>query len=178
MTYNNVNNLSVLVTPSQVVTYAFTNTRFDQTLISDSMIKLAEIQHLEKPLSRQFYEELVTQHHNGTLTTDNNTLLNDYLYRTLSWFVKFEVMNETMYNVTSTGVVMNIDDFSQGVTQKQFDLMKQDVYRKGQAFLQDTLDFVSNSANINNYQTYRDNRSDSSTHNDGTANKHNGIIFY
>jgi hypothetical protein len=75
--------------------------------------------------------------------------------------------------------MQNIDDFSQAVSPKQFDLIKQDVYRKASLFLQDMLDFISNKQNINNYPTYKNSvDKDYDTMGDVTANKQGGIIFY
>jgi len=173
----NINNLARLVTANEVRGNAFSQGQFDQQLITSSLVKIAEISHLEKAISREFYEELVTQHDtSGTLSANNQDLMDDYLVLCLSWFVKFEVLNESMYKITSSGVVMNIDDFSTAVSPRQFDLMKQDVLRKANLFLQDMLDFMND--NLSLFPTYKKYAGNSSTHNDGTTNKNSGIIFY
>lgn len=177
MIYNNVNNLNRLVTQNEVLA-TLSNVNIDPNLVTTDVIKIAEITHIEKVIGREYYEELVTQHHNGTLTTANQTLMDDYLVRCLSWFVRFEILNDLQYQTTASGVMQNIDDFSQAVSPKQFDLIKQDVYRKASLFLQDLLDFISNKNNINNYQTYKVSKSKDYDTNDLTANKKNGIIFY
>lgn len=178
MAYNNINNLTTLVTQSEVITQCITNVNFDKYLISHDIIKLAEITHIEKPLGRPFYEELVTQHAGASLTAANTTLFDDYLKRCLCWFVKFEVMNDVQYNTTSSGIVTNIDDFSQTVSNEQFNLMKQDVFRKANLFLQDMLDFLTDENNLANYPTFRDNKHDTDVLGDTSANKAHGIIFY
>jgi hypothetical protein len=177
MPYTNVNNLAPLVTPAEVITESITNLNFDTTLISENIVKLAEISHIEKPLSREFYEELVTQHAGGTLTVANTTLFDDYLKRTLCWFVKFELMNDIQHNTTSSGIVTNIDDFSESVTPQQYDLMKKDVYRKANIFLQDMLDYLNDSVVITSYPLYQKYGEGSIINNDST-NKKAGIIFY
>ena len=177
MAYNNVNDLDTLVSVAEVKN-TIASVNFDGSLITNDIIKIAEITHIEKSISREFYEELVTQHHNGVLTNPNDTLMDDFLIRCLSWFVKFEVLNDVMYNTTSSGVMVNIDDFSQQVSQKQFDLIKQDVYRKANLFLQDMLDYLNDENNIANYPTYKTNRMEQSTLNNDTTNKAHGIIFH
>jgi hypothetical protein len=177
--YNNVNNLQTLVTPLQVMSNSITNLNFDTTLISMNMIKLAEINHLEKPLSRLYYEELVTENDAGTLSVANQTLMNDYLIRTLSWFVKFEIMNDLQYNTSNSGITTNIDDFSTAVSQKQYDLIKQDTYRKATVYLNDMIDFLHGDAQISAYPTFRKNAPNEDGKTDsGSANKNHGIIFY
>ena len=178
MIYNNVNNLNRLVTQTEVLA-TLSNVNIDANLITTDVIKIAEITHIEKVIGREFYEELVTQHHNAGLSTANQTLMDDYLVRTLSWFVRFEILNDLQYQTTASGVMQNIDDFSTAVSPKQFDLIKQDVYRKATLFLQDMLDFISNKNNINNYLTYKNSqRKDEDAYGDATANKQGGIIFY
>ena len=69
--------------------------------ISQQVIKIAEITHIEPNISREFYEELVTQHHGGALTVPNQLLMDDYLVNCLSWYVKLEVMNDLAHQATS-----------------------------------------------------------------------------
>lgn len=178
MAYNNINNLAPLVTNTEVIVQCITNVNFDKYLISNDIIKLAEITHIEKPLSRPFYEEMVTQHAGGTLTAANTTLFDDYLKRTLCWFVKFELMNDIQFNTTSSGVTTMIDDFSNPVSPEQFNLMKQDVFRKANLFLQDMLDFLTDENNLANYPTFKNNNHDTDVLGDSSANKAHGIIFY
>jgi hypothetical protein len=178
MLYNNVNNLIRLVSQAEVIS-TLSSVNIDADLITTDVIKIAEITHIEKVIGRAFYEELVIQHAAATLTTANQTLMDDYLVRTLSWFVRFEILNDLQYQTTASGVMQNIDDFSQAVSPKQFDLIKQDVYRKASLFLQDMLDFISNKQNINNYPTYKNSvDKDYDAMGDVTANKQGGIIFY
>ena len=178
MAYTNVNNLGTLITPAEVIATAMTNQTFDTALITSSIIKIAEITHIEKPLSREFYEELVTQHDGGALTVANQTLMDDYLHRCLAWFVKLEAMNEIHNNVTSSGVMTNIDDYSVKVSPAEFNMMKQDVDRKANIFLQDMLDYLNDTVNIQSYATYEANAGNSSIIGDDTTNKKGGIIFY
>lgn len=179
MAYTNINDLDRLITAQEVIDQCITNGNFEPYLINADIVKLAEITHIEKPLSREFYEELVTQHDSsGTLTAANQTLMDDYLHRTLAWFVKFEVMNDVQHNTTSSGIVTNIDDFSREVSPAQYNLMKQDVLRKANLFLQDMLDFLNDSVIVNNYPTYKKYAIGSSILGDNSANKSAGIIFY
>jgi|TARA_B110000259_G_scaffold181473_1_gene223606 hypothetical protein len=178
MPYNNVNNLNTLVSKAQII--ATLNTaNFDGGLITTDIIKIAEITHIEKTIGRAYYEELVIQNSASSLTAANTTLMNDYLIRTLCWFVKFEMLNDIQYQTTGTGVMQNIDDFSTAVSPKQFDLIKQDCFRKATLFLQDMLDFMTDDNNLSDYPTYKNSvDKDEDAMGDVTANKMGGIIFY
>ena len=178
MAYTNVNDKAPLLTSSEVVTYAFnTSANFDTSMITNHILKMTEIAHIEKILGREFYEELVTQHAGGSLTTANASLLDDFLYRALAWFTKYELMSDIQNNTTSSGIVTNIDEFSDAVSEDAFNRMKNETYRRANIFLDDMIEFLNDSNNSSSYplwQKYgtRDNSME------GESTKRGGLIFY
>ena len=131
----NVNQYNPLVTAAEVISNSFTNANTDPALISNNSILLTELAHIKPVLGKKFYEEIKTQHHNGTLSTANQTLMDDFLTRTLCWFVRFEVINEVQSNSSSMGIVNNIDEFSSIVDPADLNAYKQDTYRKASVYL-------------------------------------------
>ena len=93
---------------------------------------LAELAHIKHAIGKEFYEELKTQHHAGTLTTANQTLMDDFMTRCLCWFVRFEVITEVQSNSSSMGIVHNIDEFSTIIDPAELNAYKQDTYRKAE----------------------------------------------
>ena len=173
----NVRNLNNFVTASEVVQNSFTNQATDTALISDSILDIAELAHIKPELGLDFYEELKTQNHNSSLTTDNQTLVTDFLKPALCWFVRFEVMNEIQYNTTSAGLVTNISEFSNPVNVEQFNQMKQDTYRKAKVMLDDMIAYIQHEDQSGKYPLFGHD-GDSSMPDVDRASKLNGIIFY
>tara|TARA_R100000030_G_scaffold100586_1_gene93967 strand:+ start:1242 stop:1769 length:528 start_codon:yes stop_codon:yes gene_type:complete len=173
----NVRNLNNFVTASEVVQNSFTNQATDTALISDSILDIAELAHIKPELGLDFYEELKTQNHNSSLTTDNQTLVTDFLKPALCWFVRFEVMNEIQYNTTSAGLVTNISEFSNPVNVEQFNQMKQDTYRKAKVMLDDMVAYIQHEDQSGKYPLFGHD-GDSSMPDVDHATKLNGIIFY
>jgi len=169
----NVNKFIPLVTAGEVISNSFTNANTDTALISDASILLAELAHIKSALGTKFYEELKTEHNNGTLSAANQILIDDFLTRCLSWFVRFEVINEIQSNSGSAGVVHNIDEFATIIDPSELNAYKQDTYRKGEIFLKDMIDFIEGDDQSGDYPTYESNR----PCNDGTWKNH-GIIMY
>jgi hypothetical protein len=169
----NVNKYIPLVTAGEVISNSFTNANTDQALVSDASILLAELAHIKSALGIKFYEELKTQHNDGTLTTENQTLVDDFLTRCLSWFVRFEVISEIQNNSSSSGIVNNIDEFSALIDPSELNAYKQETYRKGEIFLKDMIDFIEGDDQNGDYPTYKSNTPCSS----GTWKNH-GIIMY
>ena len=154
----NVNKYIPLVTAAEVISNSFTNANTDPALISDNTILLSELAHIKSALGQKFYEEIKTQHNDGTLTTNNQTLVDDFLTRCLSWFVRFEVINEVQSNSTSAGIVHNIDEFATIIDPSELNAYKQDTYRKSEIYLKDMLDYMNDDDQNGHYPTYESNK--------------------
>ena len=140
---------------------------------------LSELAHLKTAIGKKFYEELKTQNNVGDyptvggLTQANQTLMDDFLIRTLCWFARFEVINEVQSNSSSMGIVHNLDEFSTVIDPSELNAYKQDTYRKAEIYLQDMLSFLNDSDNSADYPTYTANAPcNVSTY------KNHGIIMY
>ena len=169
----NVNQYIPLVSSGEVISNSFTNANTDPALISNNTILLTELAHIKPAIGKKFYEELKTQHNNGTLTTANQTLMDDFMTRTLCWYVRFEVINEVQSNSSSMGIVHNVDEFATIVDPSELNAYKQDTYRKAEIYLKDMIDYMEDSDQNGLYPTYE---SDRSTR--GYADKNDGIIMY
>ena len=175
----NVNQYKTLATSEEVISNSFTNANTDPALISTNTILLSELAHLKTAIGKKFYEELKTQNNVGDypaaggLTQANQTLMDDFLIRTLCWFARFEVINEVQMNSTSMGIVNNIDEFSTIIDPSELNVYKQDTYRKAEIYLQDMLGFLNDSDNSADYPTYTAN----APCNESTYKNH-GIIMY
>ena len=169
----NVNQYKTLVTAGQVISNSFTNFNTDPALISSNTILLAELAHIKSALGKKFYEELKLQNNTDDLTVDNQALVDDFLVRCLSWFTRFEVINEVQSNSSSMGIVHNIDEFATIVDPSELNAYKQDTYRKSEIYLQDMLEFLNDSDSAVSYPTYVNNKPSR-----GFAYKNHGIIMY
>ena len=169
----NVNQYIPLVTAAEVISNSFTNANTDTALISNNTILLSELAHLKSALGQKFYEEIKTQHNDGTLTTANQTLMDDFLTRCLCWFVRFEVINEVQSNSSSAGIVHNIDEFATIIDPAELNVYKQDTYRKAEIYLKDMIDYMTDSDQSGLYPTFDTNKPCSDN-----VYKNHGIIMY
>mgnify|MGYP003634868345 FL=1 len=169
----NVNQYKTLVTAGQVISNSFTNFNTDPALISSNTILLTELAHIKPAIGKKFYEELKLQNNTDVLTVANQALMDDFLVRCLSWFTRFEVINEVQSNSSSMGIVHNIDEFATIVDPSELNAYKQDTYRKSEIYLQDMLEFLNDSDNSALYPTYNNNKPSR-----GYAYKNHGIIMY
>lgn len=170
----NTKQYNTLVTAGEVIEKTFTNKNTDPVLISENTIVLAELAHIRPLLGEKFYAELKEQHHNGTLTVKNQEFMQYYLEDTLCWFVRFEVVNDIMSNITSSGIVHNIDEFSRIINQETYNAFKQDTYRKAEIFAEDMIDYLESDDEKGNYPTFETNKPKSLN----DTYKNHGMIFY
>jgi hypothetical protein len=170
----NTKQYATLVTAGEVIDKTFTNKNTDPVLVSENTIVLSELAHIRPLLGEKFYAELKLQHDTGTLSVDNQAFMTYYLEDTLSWFVRFEVVNDIMSNISSSGIVNNIDEFSRIISQDTYNTFKQDTYRKADIFANDMMDFLNGTDQVGLYPTFANNkpRSMSDTY------KNHGMIFY
>mgnify|MGYP003642673121 FL=1 len=170
----NTKQYATLVTAGEVIDKTFTNKNTDPVLVSENTIVLSELAHIRPLLGEKFYAELKLQHDTGTLSVDNQAFMTYYLEDTLSWFVRFEVVNDIMSNISSSGVVNNIDEFSRIISQDTYNTFKQDTYRKADIFANDMMDFLNGTDQTGLYPTFASNRPKSMS----DTYKNHGMIFY
>ena len=163
-----------LVSAGDVIDKTFTNKNTDPVLVSENTIVLSELAHIRPLLGEKFYAELKLQHDTGTLSADNQVFMTYYLEDTLSWFVRFEVVNDIMSNISSSGVVNNIDEFSRIINQDTYNTFKQDTYRKADIFAADMMAFLNGTDQAGLYPTFTSNRPRSMS----DTYKNHGMIFY
>jgi len=170
----NTKQYTTLVSAGEVIEKTFTNKNTDPVLVSENTIVLSELAHIRPLLGEKFYAELKLQHDTGTLTADNQAFMTYYLEDTLSWFVRFEVVNDIMSNISSSGVVNNIDEFSRIISQDTYNTFKQDTYRKADIFANDMMAFLNGTDQTGLYPTFASNRPKSMS----DTYKNHGMIFY
>ena len=170
----NTKQYKTLVSAGEVIEKTFTNKNTDPVLVSENTIVLSELAHIRPLLGEKFYAELKLQHDTGTLTADNQAFMTYYLEDTLSWFVRFEVVNDIMSNISSSGVVNNIDEFSRIISQDTYNTFKQDTYRKADIFANDMMAFLNGTDQTGLYPTFASNKPKSMS----DTYKNHGMIFY
>jgi len=170
----NTRQYKTLVTAGEVINNTFTNKNTDPVLVSENTIVLSELAHIRPLLGDKFYAELKLENNTDALSANNQILMNYYLQVAESWFVRFEVINDIMSNITSSGVVHNLDEFSNVIMPSDYNTFKQDTYRKAEIFANDMMGFLNGADQKGLYPTFEANRPKSMSN----TYKNHGMIFY
>jgi hypothetical protein len=148
-----------LASAEEVIAQSFTNSNTDPYLISNDTIVMAELAHIKPLLGVKFYGELKEQHNDGTLTTNNQNLMDYYLVPALCWMSRFEVILEIQNNSSSAGIVTNLDEFASAVSNDELNVYRQSTYRKGKLFLTDMMDYITGEDQKGYFPTFDSNKS-------------------
>ena len=157
-----------LITKSEVVARAMTNSNFDTHLIKSTFIEIAELNHVKPFLGTKLY--------NSCIGGSYVTLVNNYIKDYLAFCVKFEVLPDITYNTTSQGVVDNMADFSSSVSEKKLNYLRQETYKKAETFKKKMHLYLD--ANSALYPDWRGCGCCTSCSTGGTVSKRHGIITY
>lgn len=166
-----------LITASEVVSKAMTNVNMDTSIIDDNIVLIAELTHLKPHLGDYFWGELRKKHHSSTLNSVETTLLNNYILPCLSFYVKYELLNDMQYNTTSSGVVTNDDDWSDPVDSSELATLKDDTFRKAEILLKDMMEWLDDDDNNGVYPEYESSQNDMHINGDNVV-RLGGILAY
>ena len=163
------------MTPTEVINKVFTNKNTDTVLITDEVLRVAEIAHIIEPLGFDFYIHLKRAFEGGTETAEEIVLMKDWIKPTLAQFTKFELILEIQNQDTSSGIVGNIPEFASLVSASDLNVYKQDTFRKGKV-LKEQMEIFLNK-NSSEFPEYKNGGSSLCNNGSGTVKTH-GIILY
>ncbi len=159
-----------LITPAETITRAFTNANMDTYLIKSTFIEIAELNHVKPFLGEDLY--------NAVVGGQYVTLVNEYIKDYLAFCVKFEVLPDITYNTTSQGVVENLADFTNPVSEKKLNYLRQETYKKAETFKKKMHNYLDDNQDLYPDWTGCGCCSKCSSGSGGTVSKRHGIITY
>lgn len=147
--------MAQLISAQEVINTCFTNKNTLAILLKDSFIEVAQLQHIRPVLGDDFYDEIVLQNNNDSLTTDNKKLVDDFLKDTLAFYVKFEALEDISFNTTSKGVRSIDDEFTSPATDTQRANLALKIRSHADALRDKMIRFIEDEDNIDKYPTYK-----------------------
>ena len=172
--YRQYNNL---ITAAEVVSKAMTNSNMDTSIIDDNIILIAELSHLKQHLGDYFWGELRKKKQEDSLDSNETTLVNNYIKPCLAFYVKYEVLNDMQYNTSSSGVVVNDDDWSDPADSTELAILKQDTFRKAEILKKDMILWLDDTDNDGVFSEYEHTNNDKHINGDNVV-RLGGILAY
>lgn len=145
------------MTVSEVKTLAVVNSNIDSAYL-DQYILTAQRHYIRDYLGNDFYEEILGQVDNSaTLTSDNSTLIEDYIKPALAHYVVFESLPQIRNQIAKGGVFNNTSTTSEASSGLDFGNLRSDYLSKAER-LREEIDFYIKDyrkTNTNAYPLYK-----------------------
>lgn len=116
------------MTAGQVRSEVIPNEDFDEALINNKIL-MVQRKYLRDLLGEDFYIELYTQNDASpqTLTSDNTTLLDDYIKPMLAHYVVYECFPSIRSNITSSGIVTLDQEFTNPSSREDYAALRNQI---------------------------------------------------
>lgn len=130
-----------IITVSEVETNALKTATFDDALLEDYILP-AQRHYLKPFLGSDYYNEILTQVENTTLTSDNSALLNDWIKPMLSYYVVYDSFPSIRANITSRGIMVNESETSTAASNGEAAMLRQSYLSMAERWKKDVQDFI------------------------------------
>lgn len=162
-----------IMTATEVKDEAINDLAFDETYFEDYILN-TQRKYIRPVLGKDWYNEILDQIQNATLTADNTIIVEDWLKPALAHYVVYAVYNKVHTQLTNQGSMSNGTEFSDQAMRFEYSMSRDfyigqadDIKRQMIEYIKDEQD--DDSAKYPLYKTCDD---------DDTQFNKKGIIFY
>lgn len=131
-----------IITVTEVVDNALKTATFDDALIEDFILP-AQRHYLKPFLSKEYYNEILTQVEAASLTADNSALLEDWVKPMLSLYIVYDAFPSIRINITSRGVMVNESETSTSAGAGDAAKLRQNYLSMAERWKKDLEDFIN-----------------------------------
>ena len=122
-----------------------TNALSNQVNLLIPFIEFAETAHLKEDLlGEAMYDGIIDEIEAGTLSGNNLTLVNTYLYNLSGWYSLFEASPFIAFRAEAKGITKKYSDNSQPLDKSEYDSWRQAVLDKALFWRNATIKFLTN----------------------------------
>jgi len=124
-------------------------------LIKDFVIEVAQERYIKPVLTKDLYDEIITQIQPAGTVTALNQVLIDLIEPALAFFVKAEALPDIMAQLTTKGLMINNTEFSASATDKQRADLRTNTFDQAQVLLAKLTEHLNDIDNIDDYPLYQ-----------------------
>lgn len=157
-----------MITTTEIKSLAIVDANID-TAYFDQYILMTQRKYIKPFLGVDFYDELTTQIAGASLTTANDTLLDDYIKPALAHYVVYVSLPQLRSQVAKGGVFLNLSDTADAVSDLGYGQIRDDYLAKAETFIDEIDNYIKEyrKTNTNAYPLYC-----------GKQSQNGGIILY
>ena len=130
-----------IITTAEVHSLALPDVNFDESLIS-RFIFMAQTRYIKDILGDDFYQEIVDEVANTTLTADNTALLDDWIKPALAYFTVYLALPQIRNEITEKGVMNNSSQTSDASSNSDYASLRHSVLDDAQTHTNNITTFI------------------------------------
>jgi len=146
--------MAQLITASEIISIAFSNSNTDPYLFRDADIEYSQVRHLKPILGEDLYDEIVSQNDSSSLTALNTTLMDDYLINMLAHWSKWDMLQNYQKTESSKGIQILTQEFGRSVDSDEMVDHMTRIHRRAYILTKQMVDYIEHEDNYKNYPLY------------------------
>ena len=157
-----------IITAQELIEREFTQKRTDPNLVKNDVLFSVQYNSLRPTIGDDFYDDLIASMPDNTLTTAEQSLIDDYIKPYLLPVTYAQVLPDIVYNSSSQGIMLNQPEFTSNGGRAGLQLMRETAAIRANAMKERLLDYLCD--NTSTFTLFC---------NQSTSTKqHGGIILY
>jgi hypothetical protein len=151
--------MTLFLTAEEIINIAFEDKNFSKDWISDNVIIECQDGNLREALGKIYYKELLLQFGTNTLTDANKYVIETYLKKSVSYYVKSKMYAPMSAKINNAGINQNTPDpYTTAAHPANAQRAQQAAEQSGEYWLRECLNYMEDDDNSSNYPTYMSNR--------------------
>lgn len=151
--------IQALITAEQIIALAFEDKNFSPAYIADDIIIEVQQGNIRDSIGKKYYEELLSQTTANTVTTANKEIIENYLKKSIAWFVKAKIAPGHAAKMVNAGIVSNTVEYGNVASSTNIQNLISASLSSANFWLTDAMKYMEDDANKINYPTYNNNKS-------------------
>lgn len=131
-----------IITSTEVRDHVINSVQFDVALLENRIINYQR-KYVRKVLGKDFYDEILDQVENTTLTSDNTILLDSYIKPMLAHYIVFEEMPYLRTQIGSLGARNPLDDLSGQADDQDYGLLRRRLSSDADLMKQNLIQYIT-----------------------------------
>ena len=145
--------MAKLITATEIVDIALTNKKNVTGFFNDTLIDIAQENHIKEVLGKDFYDDIVAKNTAATLNADETILLG-FIKPALAFYCKLEALADMQMNTTAKGIRVLDDDFSTAATDSQRKDLATKVKQHGDTLASKITEYLEDEDQVGKFTLY------------------------
>lgn len=147
---------NLIMTENYFKEYSTVNMNVDMKVVTPVLFEVQDM-YIKPLLGTKLFNQILTEIQANTVTSENQTLLNDYVLPCMIQYTKAELLPELKYRLQNKGVMVKSSENSSAADLQEIQFLIDRAKNKGEWYAERTTKFLKRYASATVYPLYLDN---------------------